>query len=175
MLESKTQHAHVRNEDRPQRQKNNKLLFKEMGEHEKWSKCEAQTHTWGPGRLQGLVVGCRGTDLKQPPQFQASSSSQERVVALLVLRSASCCRERVAGSVRSSYSQSVSKAPKFKEKEQVCVYGSTVRLVCCIEAARGQRTSAKDGWCVQVSRLWRSDRQKTEVFRPKRNFKGSVP
>lgn len=152
MLESKKQHAHVKNKDRPQRQKkkHNKLLFKEMDEHEKWSKCEAETHTLGLGRLQGLVVGCRVTDLKKPLQFQASSSSQERDVALLVLCSASCCRESRAGSVRSSYSQSVSKAPKFKEKVQVCVYRSIISLVCCIEAVHAQHLCQG---CLMCSRV----------------------
>lgn len=96
-----------------------------------------------PKHIHGDRGGCR--DLLLVAGEQASSSSQERVVALLVLRSASCCRESVAGSVRSRYSQSASKAPKFKEKVQVCVCGSTLSLVCCVEAVRAQRTSAKDG------------------------------
>lgn len=135
---------------RPQRQKNNKLLFKGMDEHEKWSKCEAETHRLGQGRLQGLVVGCRVTDLKKPLQFQASSSSQKRDVALLVLCSASCCRESGAGSVTSSNSQSVSKALKFKEKVQVCVYRSIISLVCCIEAVQARRLCQG---CLMCSRV----------------------
>lgn len=153
MLESKKQRAHVKNKDRPQRQKKNKTISccsKRWTNMRNDQSVKPKHIHWDWERLRGLVVGCRVTDLKKPLQFQASSSSQERDVALLVLCSASCCRESVAGSVRSSYSQSVSKAPKFKEKVQVCVYRSIISLVCCIGAVHAQHLCQG---CLMCSRV----------------------
>ncbi len=123
-----------------------------MDKHEKWSKCKAEAHTLGQERLQGLVVGCRVTDEK-PLQFQASSSSQKKDVALLLVCSASCCRECVAGSVNSnSSSQSISKAPKLTQRErvQVCMYRSIISLVCCIKAVHTQHLCQS---CLMCSRV----------------------
>lgn len=81
--------------------------------------------------------------MKKPLLFQASSSSQKRDVTLLLLCPASCCRESVAGSVNSSSSsQSVSKAPELRQREgtslRVRVCGSTIALLCCINAVSTQ-------------------------------------
>lgn len=76
----------------------------------------------------GVALGTCCSVAESRERERKVCSRQKRDVARVAASSASCCVESAARSVCSGRSQSVSRAPQFKEGVRVCVCTSIIAL-----------------------------------------------
>lgn len=115
---------------------------------------------WGwrwEGGCGDLLFGCIVAELRERREESLQLQTDERDVARVVASSASCCGESAARSVCSGRSQSVSRAPQFKEEVRVCVCTSITALARCIG---GCFPAASPPPCVRESGLLQRRRPK---------------